>query len=162
MPETKGTKLKLQDGSTVAVIGGGPAGSFFTWFLLRYARESGIRIHVDVFEPKNFNSTGPEGCNKCGGIVSESLIQMLSSEGIAIPSNVLRRGIETYTLHVEQGKAVIESPLHEQGIASVFRGMGPLGPLDSKQLSFDNFLLDLCRQNGASVISDAVLSLIHI
>ncbi|MFH1161134.1 MAG: hypothetical protein V1733_09325 [bacterium] len=151
-------KLNLQDGSTIAVIGGGPAGSFFTWFILRYARESGITIHVDIFEPKNFNSTGPAGCNKCGGIVSESLIRMLSGEGISLPSNVIRRRIGSYTLHLEHGKAVIETPFLEQSIASMFRGLGPRGPVDSEQLSFDNFLLELCKQKGATVIIDTLVA----
>lgn len=149
--------LKLYDGSSVAVIGGGPAGSFFTWFLLRYARESGINIHVDIFEPKNFNSEGQAGCNKCGGIVSGSLIQMLSGEGISMPPNVICRGIESYTLHLEHGQAVIETPIQDQGIASIFRGLGPRGQVEGEQFSFDNFLLELCKQKGANVIPDSLV-----
>ena len=87
MPAHQSKNLKLQDGSNVAVIGGGPAGSFFAWFILRYARESGINIHVDIFEPKDFNSPGPSGCNKCGGIVSESLV------GIEHPFAMYRNSI---------------------------------------------------------------------
>ncbi|MDP1622814.1 MAG: hypothetical protein Q8M08_10810 [Bacteroidales bacterium] len=162
MPLNQNIKLKLKDGSTVAVVGGGPAGSFFTWFILRYAQESGIKIHVDVFEPKNFNSTGPAGCNKCGGIVSESLIQMLSGEGIKVPPKVIRRGIDSYTLHLEHGKVVIEKPKPEQGIASIFRGLGPRGPIDSAQLSFDNFLLDLCREKGAMVRTDTIVKALRV
>ena len=49
-----GTDLNLQDGSRVAVIGGGPAGSFFTYFLLKMAEEIDLELEVDVFEPRFF------------------------------------------------------------------------------------------------------------
>ena len=149
--------MKLQDGSRIGVIGGGPASSFFTWFLLKYSRERGINVHIDIIEPKDFTSSGPAGCNKCGGIVSESLIRMLLQDGIQIPSNVIRRDIESYTLHLEYGKAIIETPFPERSIASMFRGLGPRGPADSEHLSFDNFLLDLCRQQEVQVIHDTVV-----
>ncbi len=154
--ESTGT-LELKDGSNIAVIGGGPAGSFFTYFALDFAERYGLDIDIDIIEAKDFNCTGPPGCNRCGGIVSESLIQSLSAEGIVLPSNVISRGIESYTLHLEQGTTVIETPLHEQRIASMFRGSGPLGSEDTEQLSFDNYLLELCKERGAKTISGRVI-----
>ncbi len=47
-----GTDLNLKDGSRVAVIGGGPAGSFFTYFLLKMAEEIDLDLEVDIFEPR--------------------------------------------------------------------------------------------------------------
>ena len=44
IPMDTGTDLNLQDGSRVAVIGGGPAGSFFTYFLLRMAEEIDLEL----------------------------------------------------------------------------------------------------------------------
>lgn len=151
--------LELDDNSNVAVIGGGPAGSFFTYFALDFAERVGIDINVDIYEAKDFTCAGPSGCNHCGGIVSESLVQNLSAEGIVLPPNVIRKGIETYTLHLESGTAVIETPLKEQRIAAVYRGFGPKGSLEDDQESFDNFLLKLCEQKGANVIIDKVTSL---
>ena len=151
--------LELDDNSNIAVIGGGPAGSFFTYFVLDFAQRVGLDIHVDIFEAKDFNCAGPSGCNHCGGIVSESLVQMLSTEGIVLPSNVIRKGIETYTLHLESGTTVIETPLKEQRIAAVYRGFGPKGAHEDDQESFDNYLLKLCEQKGARVLIDKVTSL---
>jgi len=37
---------------------------------------------VDIYESKNFQQTGPAGCNMCGGIISESLVQVLATEGM--------------------------------------------------------------------------------
>jgi flavin-dependent dehydrogenase len=146
----------LEDGSKIAVIGGGPAGSFFTYFALDFAERLGMDIDIDIYETKDFNCPGPKGCNNCGGIVSESLIQALSTEGVVLSSNVIRRGIESYTLHLEQGSAIIETPFKEQRIAAMFRGLGPLGDENSGLESFDNYLLDLCKKSGARVIHDRV------
>lgn len=161
MEYTFSNNLELEDGSNVAVIGGGPAGSFFTYFALDFAERVGTDIHIDIYEAKDFTCAGPSGCNHCGGIVSESLIQMLSTEGIVLPPNVIRKGIETYTLHLESGTAVIETPLKEQRIAAVYRGFGPKGSIEDDQESFDNFLLKLCEQKGASIHIDKVTNLEH-
>jgi flavin-dependent dehydrogenase len=151
----------LQDGSKIAVIGGGPAGSFFTYFALDFAERLGMDISVDIYEPKDFSCAGPKGCNNCGGIVSESLIQALATEGVVLSSDVIRRGIESYTLHLEQGSTIIETPFQEQRIAAMFRGIGPLGSDDKDGESFDNYLLDLCKKSGAKVIPDRVTAAIR-
>ena len=151
----------LEDGSKIAVIGGGPAGSFFTYFALDFAERLGMDISIDIYEPKDFNCVGPKGCNNCGGIVSESLIQALATEGVVLSSDVIRRGIESYTLHLEQGSTVIETPFNEQRIAAMFRGIGPLGADDKDGDSFDNYLLDLCKKSGAKVIHDRVTDAIR-
>ena len=151
----------LQDGAKIAVLGGGPAGSFFTYFALDFAERMGMDISVDIYEPKDFSCAGPKGCNNCGGIVSESLIQALATEGVVLSSDVIRRGIESYTLHLEQGSTVIETPFNEQRIAAMFRGIGPLGSDDKEGESFDNYLLDLCKKSGAKVIPDRVTAAIR-
>ena len=86
-------ELTLKDGSRVAVIGGGPAGSFFAYFVLKMAQAVDLELAVDIYEPRGFSRCGPAGCNHCGGIVSESLVQILASEGIVLPAEVVQRGI---------------------------------------------------------------------
>jgi len=83
--------FELKSGSKVCVIGGGPAGSFFSYFFLELANRLGVEVEVDIIEAKDFLNVGPTGCNHCGGIISESLVQLLSAEGITLPSNVIRR-----------------------------------------------------------------------
>lgn len=156
MNEQQANNLVLEDGSNIAVVGGGPSGSFFTYFALDFADRFGLEINIDIFEAKDFTVCGSAGCNHCGGIVSESLIQTLSTEGIVLPSRVIRRGIESYSMHVEQGTTIIDTPLQEQRIASVFRGFGPKGSTGSEFDSFDNYLLNLCIQKGANKIHDKV------
>lgn len=150
------SSFKLEDGSRVGVIGAGPSGSFFSYFLLRLARRVGIDIHLDVFEPRDFSKPGPAGCNMCGGIVSESLVQMLAAEGINLPSTVVQRGIHSYKLHTDDGSVLIKTPLEEKRIAAVHRGPGPRGLRQEKWMSFDGYLLGLARAKGANVIHQRV------
>ncbi|MEJ2585354.1 MAG: hypothetical protein P8Z38_10030 [Robiginitalea sp.] len=151
--------IELTDGSRIAVVGGGPAGSFFSYYALEFARRFGLAIELDIFEAKNLTKIGAAGCNHCGGIVSESLVQDLATDGIIIPSEVIQRGINTYTMHTEQGARVIRAPSDEQRIASVFRGCGPRGCIDKNIQGFDNYLLGLCQKKGARVIPEKVNSL---
>ena len=105
-----GSGFALEDGADIAVIGGGPAGSFFSYFALKMARMTGRDINVTIFEPKNFMAVGPAGCNHCAGVISELMVQSLAVEGIHIPSTVVQRGINSYQLYTERGDVLIETP----------------------------------------------------
>lgn len=146
----------LQEGARVAVVGGGPAGAFFSYFLLRMAASLGRRIAVDVYEPKDFDVPGPLGCNMCGGIISESLVQCLAAEGINLPPTVVKRGIESYVLHVPEGSVRIATPVDERRIAAVHRGAGPRGSATGEWRSFDAYLLELAVKEGARWIKTRV------
>jgi flavin-dependent dehydrogenase len=150
--DTANDAKTLQDGSRIAVIGAGPAGSMFSYFFLSMAETIGLDVDVDVFEPRRFCHRGPAGCNHCGGIVSESLVQRLATEGIRLPDDVVQRGIESYTLHMDVGDVEIATPLLEKRIAAIYRGNGPRNsePLDTH--SFDSYLLELAEQKGASIV----------
>jgi flavin-dependent dehydrogenase len=148
--------MPLTDGARIAVVGGGPSGSFLSFFLLNMAEMSGLEISVDIYEPRSFAEGGPAGCNHCGGIVSESLVQTLATEGINLPPTVVQRGIESYVLHMDVGSVTIGSPVDEQRIASVYRGNGPRGGEDMPWESFDGYLQQLTAQRGARLIRKLV------
>jgi CRP-like cAMP-binding protein/flavin-dependent dehydrogenase len=141
--------LRLTDGSSVAVVGGGPAGSFFSIFLLRLCERTGLALDVDLYEPRDFLQPAPQGCNMCGGIVSESLVQNLAVEGINLPPSVIQRGINSYVLHTDDGSVRIELPLHEKRIGAVYRGAGPRDVTERKWQSFDGHLLEQAVARGA-------------
>ncbi len=146
----------LANGSRVAVVGGGPAGSFFTYFLFEMAQRIGTELAVDIYEPRDFTRAGPQGCNMCGGIISESLVQLLATEGINLPSSVVQRGIDSYVLHMDVGTVRIEPTNREKRIAAVHRGAGPRGVVESRWQSFDAHLLDLAKGRGAQVHHERV------
>jgi flavin-dependent dehydrogenase len=144
--------MALHDGSQVAVMGGGPAGAFFSYFLLAMARRLGLQLQVDIYEPRDFSRPGPAGCNMCGGVIYEGLVQKLAAEGIDLPPGVVQRGIETYALHVDEESRPFMAPAHEKRIAAVYRGAGPLGLTGHLWRSFDGYLLDKALKQGATLL----------
>ena len=152
------SSLMLENDSRVAVIGGGPAGSFFSYFLLEMAERVGLNVQVNIYEPRDFDIPGPTGCNMCGGVLYESLVQSLAVEGINLPETVVRRGIERNMLHLDIGSVCIQTPQHEKRIATTFRGIGPRGLMDFSREGLDSFLLELAEQKGANHIRGRVES----
>lgn len=156
-PQQKNSSsMTLDQGSRVAVIGGGPAGSFFAFFLLDIAKRIGHKISVDIYEPRDFYTPGPMGCNMCGGVLYESLVQSLAIEGINLPEAVVQRGIEQNMLHLDVGSVRIRTPRHEKRIATTFRGIGPRGLMDFSRESLDGFLMKLAVKKGARHIHGRV------
>jgi flavin-dependent dehydrogenase len=156
LQQKTGTAYELHDGSRIAVVGAGPAGSMFSYFFLSLAETIGLDASVDIFEPRSFSHCGPAGCNHCGGIVSESLVQRLATEGIRLPDDIVQRGIESYTLHMDVGDVEIATPLMEKRIAAIYRGNGPKDSRPLETHSFDGYLLHLAKEKGANVIPKLV------
>ncbi len=147
---------QLADGARVAVIGGGPAGAFFAWFLLGMAREAGRRVAVDIYEPRDFTQIGAQGCNGCAGIVSESLVQLLAGEGIDLPPSVVQREIDSYVVHMDAGSATITPPRPGKRIGAVHRGAGPRDMYRAAWTGLDAHVLGLAAAQGAQVIAQRV------
>jgi len=150
------SSIVLDHGSRVAVIGGGPAGSFFSYFLLDLAERANLKIHVDIYEPRDFTATAPVGCNMCGGVIYESLVQSLAVEGINLPPTIVQRGIEHNMLHLDIGSVQIQTPRHEKRIATIFRGAGPRGLGECESCGLDNYLLQAAMAKGARHIHSRV------
>lgn len=146
----------LADGARIGIVGGGPAGSFFAYFVSRMAASTGLGLRVDLFEPRHFTHAGPAGCNHCGGVVSESLVQLLAAEGIVLPAGVVQRGIDTYVLHMDVGEVSIEAASLQKRIAAVYRGNGPREPPGAEVCGFDRFMIDLAASMGARIHRQAV------
>ncbi len=151
-----GHEAVLTDGSRVAVVGGGPAGSLFAYFLLDMADRLGTRLAVDIYEPRLFEKPGPVGCNMCGGIISESLVQNLAVDGVWLSSDVVQRGIDSYVLHTDVGSVRIATPNDEMRIGAVHRGGGPRDVAEAKWESFDHHLMANATGLGASVVNARV------
>lgn len=148
--------LALEDGSCVAVIGCGPAGSLFSHFLLEMAARVDVALTVDVYEPRNFAQPGPAGCNMCGGIVSETLVQNLGIEGVHLPPGVVQRGIDSYVLHTDAGTVRIATPANEMRIGALHRGAGPRDATERRWESFDGHLQAKALAAGARLLASRV------
>ena len=62
--EIHNDRLELSDGANIAVIGGGPAGSFFSYFALDFAERYGLSVHIDIIEAKDFFRRGSNETEK--------------------------------------------------------------------------------------------------
>lgn len=151
------SSLRLDHGSRVAVMGGGPAGSSFAYFLLDTAERVGLKLQVDVYEPRDFALTGPKGCNYCAGVISESLVQNLASEGMNLSPTVVQRAIDSYIWHTDMGSLRVQLSPEEFRIATVFRGGGPRAMKEVIGKSFDGQLLSMAEQKGARVIRKRIV-----
>lgn len=150
------SSLVLDHGSRVAAIGGGPAGAFFSYFLLDMADRIDLKIHVDIYEPRDFTVPGPAGCNMCGGVIYESLVQSLAMEGINLPTTVVQRGIQYNMLHLDIGSVQIQTPRHEKRIATTFRGAGPRDCKELANCGLDGYLMRAAIAKGARHIRGRV------
>lgn len=155
-PGRRDEGFTLGDGARVAVVGSGPAGSLFTYFLLQMAERVGVELGVDMYEPRSFAQPGPVGCNMCGGIISETLVQNLAVDGVNLPPSVVQRGIDSYVLHMDVGSVRIATPAHEMRIGAVHRGGGPRDLTEMKWQSFDQHLQALALDHGARLVGTRV------
>jgi len=151
------TLPKLRAGSRVAVIGGGPAGSFFVLHLLKGARAGDLPLNVTLFERKYFELPGPAGCNMCAGILSSRVVKGLQELESSIPPSVIMGRLHRYVLHWHQTTVAIEQPDPNRQILSVFRGAGPKRGALPPEASFDAFLLSQAEAAGAIVVPERVL-----
>jgi flavin-dependent dehydrogenase len=150
--------LKLRAGSRVAVIGGGPTGSFFSLHLLKGARAIGLPLNVTLFERKHFGLPGPAGCNMCAGILSSRVTKGLQELGLTIPPPVIMGHLHRYVMHWGKTTVTIEQPDPARQILSVFRGAGPKRGALPPEASFDAFLLSQTEAAGATIVPERVLA----
>jgi flavin-dependent dehydrogenase len=149
--------LTLRSGSKIAIIGGGPAGSFFAHFAQKWAERKRLSLSITIFDGKDFLERGPRGCNLCAGVIAGSLEAKLHEEGLFLPEKRIINRVEGYSLHIE--KETLRLSCAESGknpIATVFRGNGPRYSHFPHVISFDDILLSWAQDRGARVITQPV------
>ncbi len=157
MPDN--VRLTLQDGAKIAVIGAGPAGSFFAHFARQLARARGISVSITIFDAKSFLKGGPPGCNMCAGVVPDGVVRDLARAGIVLPPQKVQREIEGYLFHAPGGRLGFTDVKREEHIYAVFRGNGPRFADSHDQVSFDDFLLRHVEGEGVTVVTEPVFGI---
>jgi flavin-dependent dehydrogenase len=148
--------LRLYPGARIAIVGGGPSGSFAALHLLRLARQREMTVEVTIFERKSFGNRGPTGCNKCAGILSTRVMRGLQELGLRIPEALVLARLEGYTLHLAGQAIDIARPDPSRTILSVYRGGGPLHGDLPPDVSFDGWLLEQACAAGAKLVTASV------
>ena len=147
----------LKEGAVVAIVGGGPAGSFTALHLLRKAQRLGVSLNVLIFERRlviEDNRLHYEGCPKCAGGISPKLSEALQALDIELPPEVIQLPIDTITLQGRWKNLHLPVPPGRK-MLSVYRGAIPRG-ITCHHRAFDAFLLDQAELRGASVIGSQV------
>ena len=142
---------KIGTGSKVAIIGGGPTGSFFALYLLHYAGERGAQPDITIYQQRNFNELGAKGCKGCAGILSMSLLTNLGELDLTIPEEIIQSKIEHYAVHSPYALISISNPEKGVEIASIYRGGGPRISHYENPISFDGWLLREAQRRGVKV-----------
>ena len=139
---------RLRDGSTVVIIGGGPAGSACAIKLLQGAGARGLRLRVIVFEGKDFSVHA----NQCVGVLSPPLEEVLARElDVRLPGSLVKRQIFGYRLHGARTNLLLTG--HGATASAPGRGHATYAV---ERAAFDRFMLDRARELGARVLDSRV------
>jgi hypothetical protein len=152
----------LEEGATVAIVGGGPAGAFSAIHLITQARAHGRRIRVLVFE-RNCQPgyAGPgrlwgpyAGCPQCAGGVSPRLHEAMEALGITLSPEVIQSSISSITVQGNWKSIILPVP-RDRKMFSVYRGTLPFGQHPQREC-FDAMMLGVAVQCGAELIGSRV------
>jgi flavin-dependent dehydrogenase len=160
---TSQKRTPLEDGATVVVIGGGPAGALFSIHLLRRSRELHRQVKVVVIERRRqsfgqnggCSTAGWRGCNCCAGGLSPRLNDVLNCLNLRLPEEVIQSRIHSITVQGYWKNIELQVPDGRE-MVSVFRGERPASRPD-RQHNFDAVLLERALAEGAALISGEVV-----
>lgn len=139
---------RLRDGSTVAVIGGGPAGAACAIKLLQGARERGLRLRVLIYEGKDF----AVHANQCVGVLSPPVEEVLARDlDVRLPRSLIKRQIFGYRLHGRRENIFLTGHGATAATPGEMRATYAV-----ERAEFDRFLLARARDLGAQVVDARV------
>jgi flavin-dependent dehydrogenase len=145
----------LQNGDCVAIVGGGPSGSFFAIHLLREARRLSRRIDVVVVEKRGPIELGPDGsqcrgCTFCAGVISPRLNKILEQHNLVLPDEIIQGRLDYVWIQGQWKNFRLRVPKDMQ-MYSVFRGSLPSRRI-GRPGGFDGFLLGEAVKEGARIL----------
>jgi flavin-dependent dehydrogenase len=147
---------RLLPHSRIAIIGGGPAGSFFALHALQLAGRLALPLDITLFERKDFTAAGPHGCNMCAGILSRRTLEGLAALGLSVPPPVIMGRIRAYHFHWGATAVSIHPSEPSREVLSVYRGGGPRKSPYEPTPGLDDFLLKQAQARGARIIAERV------
>ena len=131
----------IENGTTIAIIGGGPSGASCAIKLLLEAQKENKNIRVVIFEGKDFNFH----YNQCMGILSPKVEECLVKElGISLPEELIKRTIKGYVLRSGRKEIFLDQKNRDKRYYTV------------RRVEFDRFLLDKARETGVEVVNSRV------
>lgn len=146
----------------MAIVGGGPAGSFLALHLLQQSSAHDRPIRIVLFEHlcrgrrgQSGAQSGPyDGCPRCAGGVSPRLSDALAELDLHVPDDVLQTRLRSISVQGRWKPVHFDVP-HERNMLSVYRGTLPKGHGKS-HAAFDAMLIDAATSRGAELIGGRV------
>lgn len=162
MKRSEGTSTILRNTHRVAIIGGGPAGSFLAIHLLRGAKAAGRDIRVTIIEkdpgagfPRFSRPTRTLGVHRaCAGIVSPRLYAAMTRIGMEPPVDLIWEDFTHVWFHGLWKNFPLRVPPVRK-MVSVFRGSPPDHD-GTAPAGFDGFLLAKAKSEGARLVAGTV------
>ncbi|MGQ9617857.1 MAG: NAD(P)/FAD-dependent oxidoreductase [Candidatus Aminicenantia bacterium] len=134
----------LKDGSTVVIIGGGPAGCGCALRLHNLSTKKGIVLNIIIYEGKTFE--GERQFNQCAGVLSPPIKDILEKElNIEFPFHLVQRIINGYVLHSDSNSIILD-------------GEGELS-YAIRRIKFDEYLLNQAIKKGIKVVNARMVDL---
>lgn len=130
----------IQDGQTVAIIGGGPGGVGCALALQQEAQRLGRDIQIVLFEGKRFG----EHYNQCAGVLSPPCQELLQTFDLSLPADLIQRKIAGYVLYGDREQLYLPEADSEAPSLAVQRA------------HFDRFLLAQARSRGVEIVQGRV------
>lgn len=127
---------KLENGNTIIIIGGGPAGTSCAIHLKNLALKQNIDLSILLIEPKTFGIH----YNQCVGVLSPQTKQLMIDMNIEFPEHLTQRKILGYYLNVNGEEIYLPSDKHNDiGFAL-------------RRNEFDSFMINKAQNSGVKVI----------
>ncbi len=141
-PSTR--EAAVLDGKTIAVIGGGPAGTAFAIKLSRLARRQNQKPRIVLYEGKPLEKKSHY--NQCLGVLSPPLPELLEKElEVPFPWAIIQKTILGYYLHTEKTSLRLDGA-HEPSFAC-------------RRVEFDSYLFQKAGLEGVEIINARVVDL---